>query len=653
MGAAKDLLAKCLYWRGLPLLVLAMALCLTLAYWLHERELDRQHLQASFDASLRETSLRIEQSMAAHAHLLQGVQGFVQALPQASPLALRRYVDALPLGADFAGVQGVMRVAWLSHAERGRSGLAVPLQPEGERSHYAPVTQVEPLVASNQPALGRDLAVDPRSLRALELARDSGRMALSTRLDLAQLGLPAASGFLIAVPLYADEVVPGSVQARRERLRGWVVAPVRVHELMSGLYGELPEGLGLSLHDGQGEDDADLLYRAGNAAEPLLRAQEYLLNGGQTWTLTLRAGREFAVLKGATGANAVLATGVGFALLLASLAWLLSTARDRAQNLAERMTRALRESEQRWAFALEGAGDGVWDWQVRVGGVSTSARWKSIMGLRPGQGEPTMSEVLACTHPDDMPRLHGEIQRCLDGSSVSLVSEYRVADGAGGWRWVLARGTVIERDAQGLPLRMIGTLSDITVRRESEERVRFMALHDPLTELANRAHFDERLHFALANARRYNESIGLILLDLDRFKPVNDQHGHAVGDQLLQAVARRIRSSVRETDTVGRIGGDEFVVLLTGPVTRDSAQVVADKIFNQVAMPLELGGLRVEITCSLGLALYPEDGVDELSLTKAADDAMYRNKRTGRQLMSEARAGQDPSSTRRGDAASP
>ena len=642
--AAKDLLAKCLYWRGLPLLVLVLALGLTLVYWLHERELDRQHLQSSFDASQREASLRIEQSMAAYTHLLQGVQGFVQAAPQpATPRALQRYVDALPLGADFAGIQGVMRVEWLSHDQRGRAGLA--LRPEGQRSHYAAVTQIEPLVASNKGSLGLDLAADPRALRALELARDSGRIALSTRIDLAQLGLPSAPGFLMVLPLYDGELVPASVQARREGLRGWVALPVRVHELMSGLYGELPAGLALSLHDGHGEDDADLLYRAGQPSEALLVGQEYLLTGGQTWTMTVQAGREFAALKGATGANAVLATGVGFALLLALLAWLLSTARGRAQNLAERMTRALRESEQRWAFALEGAGDGVWDWQVRGSMLSTSARWKSIMGLRPGQGEPNMSQMLACTHADDMPRLHSEIQRCLDGSATQLVSEYRVADGAGGWRWVLARGTVIERDAKGLPLRMIGTLSDISVRRESEERVRFMALHDPLTELANRAHFDERLHFALANARRYNESIGLILLDLDRFKPVNDQHGHAVGDQLLQAVARRIRNSVRETDTVGRIGGDEFVVLLTGPVTRDSAQVVADKIFNQVAMPLELGGLQLEITCSLGLALYPDDGVDELSLTKAADDAMYRNKRTGREAMSEARAGaSDPPS---------
>jgi len=196
---------------------------------------------------------------------------------------------------------------------------------------------------------------------------------------------------------------------------------------------------------------------------------------------------------------------------------------------------------------------------------------------------------------------------------------------------------VVERDRRGRPLRMIGTVSDINARRRSEERVRFMALHDPLTELANRAHFDERLHFALANARRYGETIGLILLDLDRFKAVNDQYGHAVGDQLLQTVARRLKSSVRETDTAGRIGGDEFVVLLTGPVTRETARRVSEKIYAQIAQPMEFGGLRLEITCSLGLALYPEDGTDEKSLAKAADDAMYRNKRAGRQLFGEGR----------------
>jgi len=332
--------------------------------------------------------------------------------------------------------------------------------------------------------------------------------------------------------------------------------------------------------------------------------------------------------------------GLAVGGMLALLAYLLGNARERAQALAERMTSAFRESEQRWAFALEGSGDGLWDWQIMQGTVTTSERAKLIMGWSGAAGiEPSISELQSRMHPEDRARALAELQRCLDGSNPHLVTEFRVKDHGGGqeWNWVLARGTVVQRDRRQRALRMIGTVSDINVRRRSEERVRFMALHDPLTELANRAHFDERLHFALANARRYGEPIGLILLDLDHFKAVNDMHGHAVGDQLLQTVARRLKATVRETDTAGRIGGDEFVVLLTGPLTRESAMRVSEKIYAQISQPMDLGGLRIEITCSLGLALYPEDGTDEKSLAKAADDAMYRNKRAGRQLFGEGR----------------
>lgn len=333
--------------------------------------------------------------------------------------------------------------------------------------------------------------------------------------------------------------------------------------------------------------------------------------------------------------------GLAVGAMLALLAYLLGTARERAQALAERMTSAFRESEQRWAFALEGAGDGLWDWQIMQGTVTTSDRAKLIMGWQGHAGiEPSIAELQSRMHPEDRERALAELQRCLDGSNAHLVTEFRVKDQKGSsheWNWVLARGTVVQRDRRQRAVRMIGTVSDINARRRSEERVRFMALHDPLTELANRAHFDERMHFALANARRYGEPIGLILLDLDRFKAVNDVHGHAVGDQLLQTVARRLKACVRETDTAGRIGGDEFMVLLTGPLTRESAMRVSEKIYAQISQPMDFGGLRVEITCSLGLALYPEDGTDEKSLAKAADDAMYRNKRAGRQLLGEGR----------------
>lgn len=644
--------ARWLRWRGLPLLVLLLGLGLTLLYREYESERDARHLRAAFDSAMREATMRIEQRMAAQEHLLQGLQGFLDAYPQADERALRLYVDALPMGADFAGVQGLGMAPLVRHADsaafvrqcRALGASDFRIWPEGERSHYAPIVQLEPNVGRNPQAHGHDLLADPVQRRALESARDSGRMALSGRLDAQSAPPGRAVDFLMVAPLYTGGSATTSLAERRERLRGWVVATMQVQDLMASLYGELAPGLELSVHDGQEQSHAQLLYRsaADSKQQPVLSGREFLVMGGHTWTVSLQAMPAFAIARGANGAAAVPMMGAILSVLLALLAWLLGSARARAQTLAEQMTRALRESEQRWAFALEGAGDGVWDWQTASGHISSSARWKEIMGVSPSQGELSMAQMRALIHPEDLPRVHAEFQRCLEGQSQSLISEYRVGNGHGGWNWVLARATVVERNEREEPVRVIGTLSDINARRLSEERVRFMALHDPLTELANRAQFDERMHFALANARRYNESLGLILLDLDRFKPINDRYGHRVGDQLLQTVARRIKSAVRETDTVGRIGGDEFVVLLTGPVTHATAQVVADKIFNQVALPVEVGGLLLEVTCSLGLALYPDDGLDELTLTKAADDAMYRHKRTGRTAVGDARAPSPP-----------
>ena len=618
--------ARWLRWRGLPLLVLLATLGLSGMYWLRERDEERGSQREAFDHALREASQRTLLRLAAQEHLLQGVQGFLSATPKADALALRRYVESLPLGADFAGLQGI------ALARRSAAGA-------GEAEGRVILQQIEPAVARNVGAVGSNLWLQPPLRRALEQAEDSGRMALSAKLDLRQLQLGAQPGFVLALPVYRDGL-PEAVDARRASLQAWVLAPMVAPDLMASVYGELPPGLTLTLYDGLQLEEAALLYRdasqAGRpstSASPALAAREYLVIGGHTWTLALEAAPDFAARQGINAPHFALWAGGLLGVLLALLAWLLATARERAQALAERMTQALRESEQRWAFALEGAGDGVWDMQPLTGVINSSARWKTLMGWPVNQPEPNLAQVRARIHPEDMARAEAELQRCLDGPGSNLISEYRVASSQGGWNWVLARGTVVERDGAERPQRMIGTLSDINARRHSEERVRFMALHDPLTELANRAHFDERLHFALANARRYNENLGLILLDLDRFKPVNDQFGHAVGDQLLQTVARRIKSAVRETDTVGRIGGDEFVVLLTGPVSRETAQVVADKIFNQVALPMDLSGARIEITCSLGLAIYPGDGADELSLTKAADDAMYANKRTGRHVM--------------------
>jgi diguanylate cyclase (GGDEF)-like protein len=169
--------------------------------------------------------------------------------------------------------------------------------------------------------------------------------------------------------------------------------------------------------------------------------------------------------------------------------------------------------------------------------------------------------------------------------------------------------------------------------RKSEELARHMAQHDPLTCLPNRALFSDRIAQAISLARRDMTRLALLYIDLDNFKPINDTHGHAMGDRVLGLVASRLIAAVRESDTVGRIGGDEFVVLLPVIASNDNAQTVGLKILESLREPMVFDGTTVSISASIGVATFPEHGADEVELFKAADAAMYAAKASRRDCL--------------------
>jgi diguanylate cyclase (GGDEF)-like protein/PAS domain S-box-containing protein len=226
----------------------------------------------------------------------------------------------------------------------------------------------------------------------------------------------------------------------------------------------------------------------------------------------------------------------------------------------------------------------------------------------PGQREATVERL----------RRHGSLtnlETCLrrkDGSPV----------------WVLENVTLLEEDGQ--PPALEGTLIDITDRKRAEQQIVYQATHDALTGLPNRTYFRDRLLNALALARRDERPAAVLFLDLDAFKLVNDTLGHTLGDRLLQAVADRLRASVREGDTIARVGGDEFTVLLCSVGGVEDAVAVAQKLLEAVAEPFHLEGHQLYATASIGVGLFPEDGQDADTLLKNADVAMYRAKEAGR-----------------------
>jgi len=425
-----------------------------------------------------------------------------------------------------------------------------------------------------------------------------------------------------------------------------------------------------------------------------------------------------------------------------------------AQTLArQNVQQALAQSEERWEFALEGSGDGVWDRNLVTGEVVFSKRYKEIYGFSPNELEDHVEAWDARVHPDDLPQAIADREAYFSGDDAAYVSERRMQCKDGSWKWILSRGMVVARDAQGKPLRMIGThnditerhlheqelqlaatvlqtmdeavtvtnannniisvnpafttitgysaaevignnpkllasgthtqtfyqhmwrqlethgswqgeiwnrhrnghvyiewlsikkmtdakgavthyvavFSDISERKASEQRMKHLAHFDPLTGLPNRALFADRLHQAVAQSQRDQHQMALMFVDLDKFKPVNDELGHSVGDVLLKAVARRLLECVRrDSDTVARLGGDEFVVLLLDIDSVHDAMIVAVNIRDALDQPFELGQHSVRISASIGVALFPAHGTDENTLLTHADAAMYRAKEAGR-----------------------
>ena len=316
--------------------------------------------------------------------------------------------------------------------------------------------------------------------------------------------------------------------------------------------------------------------------------------------------------------------------VLGLLGWAALGATDRRR----RALKAMAEAEARWKLALTATGDGVWDCDVVTGLATLSARAQMILDTERSVISWYGSALDAIVHPDDLPQVRTQLRAHLAGRAQDFAAEFRVRLRNGEWSWIDARGTVSERDELGMPMRMVGTFSNIDARKSEEARMRRMAHEDALTGLPNRVLLGDRLRQAIRAASRDGHKVAVIYFDLDKFKPVNDTYGHAAGDRLLQLVARRLRAGLRDADTLARIGGDEFVVLLPRCDSQLDAIKVADNILFQLNQPFDDGELQHHISGSLGIALFPDDGMDAEDLLRSADLAMYDAKARGRNRVS-------------------
>ncbi len=313
----------------------------------------------------------------------------------------------------------------------------------------------------------------------------------------------------------------------------------------------------------------------------------------------------------------------------------------------KRYEEALAAERMRLDAILRGTNAGSWEWNLQTGEAVFNERWAEIIGYRLIDLAPTSLETWKrFTHPDDLERAQEALERHLRGESDFYDCELRMRHRDGHWVWVLDRGRLVGRTERGQPRLMSGIHLDITERKQLEEQIRHQALYDTLTNLPNRRLLNDRLAQALVGCKRTGCHAALLFLDLDNFKPLNDQYGHKVGDLLLVEAARRLSGNLRESDTVARFGGDEFVVLVgrlcsEAGASRADVELIAQKLLARLSEPYRLEVHSAErtsqithtCTVSIGIALFTGDDGEADDILRWADLAMYQAKAAGRNTL--------------------
>jgi PAS domain S-box-containing protein len=475
----------------IPLLIAAIvflvSLLATFGLWRNAQQQSEQALRSDFDFQVRQTARRIETRMATYEQTARAAQAFLLGSLDGRREDFRLFVESLRLDEKFPGIQGLaiaqavpkglLEQHIASIRQEGFASYSVT--PPGDREFYSSIIQIEPFTGLNLRALGFDMLTNPVRRAAMERSRDSGQAAASGKVKLIQEnGAQEQSGLVMYLPIYKRGMPTATREERRANLIGWIGAPFRMNDLMAGLGGERTGEIILSIYDGEAISDDSLLFdseaveKRARPATSLFTAKQRILVAGRPWTLDIRSSPTYES-RIETGKPLLIAIGgAGASAMLSLLVWTLASGRRRALTLANAMTQQLRESEFRWKFALEGAGDGVWDWNIEKNTVVYSTRWKEMLGYGEAEIQNDFAQWQRLLHPDDRQSALDMVDDYLNERQSVYFNEYRMLCKDGSWRWILTRGTVVSRNARGGAQRIIGTHTDITLRKQHEEALR-------------------------------------------------------------------------------------------------------------------------------------------------------------------------------------
>jgi diguanylate cyclase (GGDEF)-like protein/PAS domain S-box-containing protein len=303
--------------------------------------------------------------------------------------------------------------------------------------------------------------------------------------------------------------------------------------------------------------------------------------------------------------------------------------KEKEINRIRKSYNALVFDVNRYKLAVEGSNDGIWDWDIINDKAYISFKWKEMLNLSSCEFDNFEGIWLELMHPEDLNVYDEAITSYFEKKTPYFICEYRLKTKNGDYIWVLTKGKAI-RDNKGDIIKMAGSHTNITDKKKAEEKINHLAYFDIVTDLANRTLFEEKLNKCIADTNANKEMFGLIYLDLDNFKNVNDTLGHAFGDLLLKNVANLLKKHVNKEDIVARLSGDEYAIIIPKLSMLEKINMLVEKIKDEFQNPFMLANQEVYVTVSMGIAIYPTDGEDQLTLFKNADTAMYSAKEKGK-----------------------
>jgi len=629
----------------LPWAVLGLGLLITTGITIQNVLFNRRYHEQVELALLNDVADAVINKINAYSANVASISAMAEAHGSLSPESFRSYLEQLRKAQQLPqGTLGLGYARYVPQADKSTFeaslmatyGQAIQIHPAGLRPAYAPLTVLQAMGHHSHQDIGLDLLSEPNSRAALIQAVTSGRPVLSAKLEESQNASTqeASEEVILYTVIRRDPKTLNTSQPNKlGNVWGWASSPILIEEMMEAAQRNINNpnlpGSTVMLFDGERPSHFRRLYDPTDSfGTPRLSDPNYqkIKVGGRTWLVGVQLTRQLPGPDGLHWSQAViLAVGSLLSALAAMLSreLLLSHRRTvEALNQLSATTEDLAIASAVFEATVEGVvitnSEGLvlslnQSFTQLTGYTNINLRGKSLGVLRSGKHKPSFYEQL-WQELLQKGSMHREIwNRCKDGS-------VRLHD--------VSITTVTDKLLR--PLHHVAMYRDITERHAEQQSILHQATHDALTGLANRTVLVDRLEQAVAMAQRYGSTVGLMFMDLDGFKAVNDTYGHVVGDQLLIAVSRRLETFLRKTDTVCRQGGDEFILMLPHAPDLETLMGLAERIQADLRKPFTSvpGTEELRISVSIGVARWPEHGSDTDAVMQAADRAMYQSKRS-------------------------